>query len=84
MAKSSDRYVAYVGRPLRTGIKTCPERGVMRRATKKGLIGRQAHPVVCPPGRKRKPLSRSAWHIEYLLRCAKRGENVIECNLAPK
>lgn len=67
----------YLG--VRSGFKK-----TMRRARKKGQSGLRAHPTIIPGDSRRstrKPLSRSEWHIQYIMRCIKRGESVKECNL---
>jgi hypothetical protein len=79
-----NRYTERVGRKWAHGFRT-----TIRRARKKGtVIGRKAHPVLALvrkdklrlPTPKR-VLSKDEWHIEYLIRCAKRGEDVQVCNL---
>jgi len=75
------RYTSYVGRPLRSPIKTCPLKGRMGYARKKGVSGRRAHPTIVPCLPHKRRLSKTEWHIQYLLRAAKRGETVQVCNL---
>lgn len=65
-------------RPSKQAFKT-----TMRHARKRGTSGLNAHPSVLPAVKnKRKPLSRSDWHIAYIIRCAKRGQTVSDCNLS--
>lgn len=72
------RFTAYVGTKVQSGFKT-----TIRNARKRGQSSKAAHPVIskyqAPVDHKarhaKKRASRLDWHIAYIRRCAKRGEN---------